>query len=72
MEPLNTLITLVKLTFGLGMDRDTRSLKQVEIVLLPPPEKGIDNPPRLRVNDSLAFERMSLNPSWDDGSPYPR
>ena len=42
MEPLNTLITLVKLTFGLGMDRDTRSLKQVEIVLSPPPEKGTD------------------------------
>jgi hypothetical protein len=51
MEPLNTLITLVKLTFGRGMDRDTRSLKQAEIVLSPQPEKGTDNTPRLRVND---------------------
>ncbi len=55
MEPLNTLIALVKLTFGLGMDRDTGGLKQFKIVLSPPPEKVCRYPPLLRVNDQLAF-----------------
>ena len=55
MEPLNTLIASVKLTFGLRVDRDIRGLKQVEIVLSLPPEKGTDNTPCLRGNDELAF-----------------